>query len=305
MTKRFLSIFLIFIMLFIITACGKKAEVKQPENDTDPKENVEVPAPDEEPADTPEEKDDTSPAPADDTQSAPAFTSELVEYKNSVKSDNGDEIYNFYIAYPKVTVAGNDYVSNSINSYLEATSNEIIEEEKTFTEEAQDAYDYSLENEDYAFSPYTFEQSPAVELLKGNVYSVFFTCFADFGGAHPSSYSEGVNFDITTGEKLALRELATDGSAFTYYLRDTIINEIKTDSLRDSELTTEDFFQDYEDTLVQTFETEPNWYVEDRGICIIFNTYELAPYAYGPIFVVFPWDEIKDYIDPEKIPGLI
>lgn len=39
-----------------------------------------------------------------------------------------------------------------------------------------------------------------------------------------------------------------------------------------------------------------NFYINDEGICWIYNPYEIAPYALGAIEVKLPFSEIKNYI---------
>ena len=56
----------------------------------------------------------------------------------------------------------------------------------------------------------------------------------------------------------------------------------------------EEFFTDLSKT--------NNWNLTEKGLCFSFNTYVLAPHAYGTISVVIPYSELTDILLPQYMP---
>lgn len=110
------------------------------------------------------------------------------------------------------------------------------------------------------------------------------------GAAHPRHTVVTRNYDIKNQRILNLTDLFTD----SMYLK-TIAEYVKPALVKKFES---------EDILVDsawiTTGTEPKaenyeaWLATKDGLCIIFNEYQVAPYAYGIPEILIPWTELKN-----------
>ena len=133
------------------------------------------------------------------------------------------------------------------------------------------------------------------------IFSFTRTDYSYIGGAHPNTYVTGMNYDPASGEELVLSDVVTDYDAVYEY----VLNDLKEQAEENEDLA---YFDDYESTVHTMFygagEGEkvvseedgiepntaymPNWVSGEDGVYIIFNNYDIAPYAAGRITVNVP-----------------
>ena len=133
------------------------------------------------------------------------------------------------------------------------------------------------------------------------IFSFTRTDYSYTGGAHPNTYVTGMNYDPASGEELALSDVTADYDAVYEY----VLNDLKERAEENEDLA---YFDDYEHTVHTIFygagEGEkvvseedgfepdtaymPNWVSGEDGVYIIFNNYDIAPYAAGRITVNVP-----------------
>jgi hypothetical protein len=102
------------------------------------------------------------------------------------------------------------------------------------------------------------------------------------GGAHGSYYISGYTYDSRTGEALTLKDITTDYDG----LYAETVKQLET--YEDGAL-----YDDYEETVHSLFYDQegPQWYLTVDGLEIVFNPYEIAPYAAGLITVKFDFED--------------
>lgn len=102
------------------------------------------------------------------------------------------------------------------------------------------------------------------------------------GGVHGDYWTEGVSFDSQTGEQLTLEDLGDIKDD----MKDAVWNRLKDEEYG--------FFDNPEATIEEMIQMESVcWYLTGGGIQVIFNPYELAPYASGDIRVLIPYEELE------------
>ena len=121
-----------------------------------------------------------------------------------------------------------------------------------------------------------------------DILSVMFVNFFYLGGAHPGSYHWSVNYDFSTGQKLTLDDLFIPGSPYLERISAYCIPEL-TEKLE---------FDIWEDGAVPTPENYQVWALTSEGVLIIFDEYQVAPYAAGPQQVIVPFEILADIIHP-------
>ena len=132
-----------------------------------------------------------------------------------------------------------------------------------------------------------------------DVFSYTRTDDSYLGGAHPNSYIVSYNFDSDTGAELSLQDVVTDYDEVYQY----VLNDL---ARQNDEQNGELLFDDYTDTVDKLFngtEADANdtdaadsytedakiqWIMADDRIYVVFNRYDIAPYAAGQISVEIP-----------------
>ena len=105
-----------------------------------------------------------------------------------------------------------------------------------------------------------------------------------------SSYSTwGYNFDAQTGIKLSIEDVVNDFNSFTTAANEYLFAELEKGY-------GEGLWKDYKETIKAMWKENDYWYFNDSGITIIFNLYEIGPYATGDVMITLPYDVFKAYI---------
>lgn len=155
---------------------------------------------------------------------------------------------------------------------------------KTAGQEAKDRGD--------EFIPYSTSQNVEITRLDANVISFRYRTNDYTGGAHGNYGYFGATFDAQTGNRLSLADLVNDKEAFKQKAVEYSLENLKG---RKEEL---GLFDDYESAVRQDWENSDglSWYLDAAGITVVFNPYEIAPYAAGSIYVTLPYSEFSEEI---------
>ena len=136
-----------------------------------------------------------------------------------------------------------------------------------------------------------------VALARDDVISIEFDVGSYYqGAAHPNTYTETVNYDLKNGKQLKLSDLFKPGAKYLQALAAYSIADLKKQSkAKDNAL---------EDSEIQngagpTAQNYRSWKITRKGVGINFDSYQVGPYAAGPWYVIVPYANLKDVINPE------
>lgn len=114
-----------------------------------------------------------------------------------------------------------------------------------------------------------------------DIISIALTCYTNTGGAHGNTIISFLNFYASTGKQVANNHLFTDYEAFKNVAK-------------------KHFYESIEDKSIlfdaNSFTLPKNIGFSDEGIILLYNTYEIAPYATGIIECAIPFEEAKPYL---------
>lgn len=198
-----------------------------------------------------------------------------------------------YSDYDTIQISGDAYPAL-------AAKVEEWQDEQT-AELSQSRLDYmEIAKEDRAsmeeFYGYSISQDYDIKRLDSHVLSLTESYYEYTGGVHPSYYVDGCSFNAATGEPLALVDVTEDYAAFTEAAIKYILEDLK-----NKEYGEDSYFDGYEDMVRENFDQTP-WYFSAAGITMIYNPYDIAPYAFGMIEVTLPFDSFDSYIREEYQP---
>ncbi len=149
-----------------------------------------------------------------------------------------------------------------------------------------------------SFEPYAISDSnPGVleaehVILNGGhqILAIGFEIVSYFGGAHPGSHHRVLNYDLTTGNVLSLGDLFEPGSNYLDLIAEYCIQELKKNQ--------EILFPDFEQSAGPSAENYQVWIITPDGLLVVFEEYQVAPYAAGPQSVLVPYLDLEKILDP-------
>ena len=110
---------------------------------------------------------------------------------------------------------------------------------------------------------------------------MLYTNSAYGGGAHSNEWSTSYNFDLKTGKRIYLNHVAqTSGQKYNLY--DGIGAGLKSNK---------DAYEESRDRFPLT--PEMSFYFTNNGISVVFDPYEVGPYAAGSIEVKVAYNKIN------------
>ncbi len=134
-----------------------------------------------------------------------------------------------------------------------------------------------------------------IALAQDDLVSVKFDVSSYYqGAAHPNSYSTVLNYDLRNGKQLRLADLFKPGAKYLQALSTYCIADLKKQA-KDKGLL-EDQIQDGAAPAAKNYKS---WTISKRGMGIVFDAYQVGPYAAGPQFVLVPYSALKDLIKPD------
>lgn len=130
---------------------------------------------------------------------------------------------------------------------------------------------------------YTLKSPP------GQIISIVIKSDAYYAGAaHPGHTFQTINYDLSTGKVLKFSQLFTPGAAYLDALATFCSQELtKRDALS------------FPEGAAPTEENYKNWAMTADGLEIIFEEYQVAPYAMGPQTVLVPYTYLQKLLDPK------
>ena len=217
-------------------------------------------------------------------------------------SENTDLSFSTRIQYVKVDESGYDALQKALDKD-NADSLELAKEEYSYN-----VLKNMVEENESAAVPFALESTVLKKRADDKVVSYLRESYSQLGGAHPSTYFAGKNYDTKTGSELTLQDVVTNYDDVYQYVLDELAKNEKQPENENC------YFDGYEDTVKEMFYgnsdfesavTDANseetglypmpassvqWYLGDDGLNILFNDYDIAPYAYGPSLVTIPYD---------------
>ena len=217
-------------------------------------------------------------------------------------SENTDLSFSTRIQYVKVDESGYDALQKALDKD-NADSLELAKEEYSYN-----VLKNMVEENESAAVPFALESTVLKKRADDKVVSYLRESYSQLGGAHPSTFFAGKNYDTKTGSELTLQDVVANYDDVYQYVLDELAKNEKQPKNENC------YFDGYEDTVKEMFYgnsdsesavTDANseetglypmpassvqWYLGDDGLNILFNDYDIAPYAYGPSFVTIPYN---------------
>lgn len=187
-----------------------------------------------------------------------------VSYKSFNKtyySDSGKQICKITLKRP--VIKGNKKSYKKINNYLRKIQSKYV------------SYFLNLSNDIDADAPYSYHVRSIKNLKynKGNIVSIKETYDDYTGGAHGINLIKGYTFNLKTGKRINISKV----SKYKAKIKSKIVSKFR----RKIEAYPDNYFEDALQTVKNQRLKDYNYYLKDNYMYVIFNPYEIAPYASG------------------------
>ena len=125
-----------------------------------------------------------------------------------------------------------------------------------------------------------------VTYQSAEVICIALNTFMNTGGAHGNMNITLYNFDGTSGDLLQIEDLISDMESFAEFVKPYFETEIK--SKGDENLA--DYF------FGEPFHLPANIGINDEGILMLYNVYEIASYAQGLTEFTIPFNDVERFL---------
>lgn len=213
--------------------------------------------------------------------------------ESGTKSDSvyGKEIVeNYEFSMPEIVI---------VNKTAEKNIRDFAEKEKTaYTQYSQALYwiadeayrDFLIntEKKDTAkWIPFEYETEYQPERIDDTYISMRKYTNVYMGGPHGDIRITGIVLDAKTGEKMSLTDFL--GGQEKSLLAQYIIEQLAAEERNEKAAGGKGYlFDDYKETVESIVNDAPNFFLREDKLVFVFNTYEIAPYVYGDIWVEVP-----------------
>ncbi|HEY2961530.1 MAG TPA: DUF3298 and DUF4163 domain-containing protein [Pyrinomonadaceae bacterium] len=220
-----------------------------------------------------------------------ALSSDVELVSKQIKESNKKLMYEIAAQYPQLSGGNNPNVEKFNQAMRGAVARKVAEFKKDMAPQEGDEPrpEGSMESD--------LTIAYEVALAQDDLISVQFDVGSYYqGAAHPNSYTEVVNYDLKNGRQLKLSDLFKPGAKYLQALSSYSIAELKKQSKEKGDALPDDQIQSGAGPTAKNYQS---WTITKKGFGINFDAYQVGPYAAGPQFVLVPYANLKDLINPD------
>lgn len=211
--------------------------------------------------------------------------SQIVE--TSKHEEDAQLPYSIDYSYPQITGDNLSASAQKFNQLVQDRVNKSVQQFKNYVK-ADMPHMQTLPD---SLKHNTFQLDYTVDVLKPakqTLISLRLTIEGmQAGRAHPYHTHQSLNFDLSTGKELALKDLFKPRvnylNVFSKYASDTLNKKLQDKWM----------IKDGTAPLAKNYE---QWNLKKQGILITFEEYQVAPYASGPQEIEIPYGVLKNII---------
>lgn len=224
-------------------------------------------------------------------------------YSPSCKGDSS-LCASFSVSYPMLTQGDDPQVVQQINQAVQHEAkralwvgdpDQDVSGRSLDDISAQFFTDYQRVQEETDMQPMPWAVEAVGELIyqSETIITVAMSSYQFTGGAHPNTYTAFLNFDRQTGQLLKWPDILVDSTAFAHLAEQQFRKARQIGS--NTALDKAGFFWG------GAFHPPSNFSLEENGLRLFYNNYEIAPYALGPTDFVITYSQLSDVVKPKFI----
>jgi hypothetical protein len=219
------------------------------------------------------------------------FSSDVDVVAKSIKENNKKLMYDIDAQYPQLTGGNNP----NLEKFNQLARMVVVKQVSGFKKDMQPEEGEEPRPEGSMGSDLGVGYT--ILLARDDLVSVQFDVGSYYqGAAHPNSHTETLNYDLKNGKQLKLADLFKPGAKYLQTLSTYCITDLKKQFKEKNAEFLEDQLKEGAAPTAKNYES---WTITRQGLGINFDSYQIAPYAAGPQFVMVPYSALKDLIKPD------
>jgi len=163
---------------------------------------------------------------------------------------------------------------------------ESLKPEQYISRLLRDFEAFKKEYPDAASGGYQQHSSTEITFKGRSIISVLLTSNVYAGGAHPMDYEEFINIDPESGKEINVTDLVKNSFEFKQLVESRLREWFDMGPM--------DRWSDF--TLTDQFVMPENMGFTNEGLQLIYNEYEILPYADGPVKLLITKEEIEQLL---------
>jgi hypothetical protein len=220
------------------------------------------------------------------------LTGDVDLVSKQIKENNKKLNYEIAVQYPQLTGGNNPNLEKFNQAARAAVTRKVAGFKKDMTP-AEGETPEETRPENSMGSDLTIGYT--VALAQDDLVSIDFEVSDYFqGAAHPNSYSDTLNFDLKNGKPLKLADLFKPGAKYIQAIANYCIADLKKQAAEKGLMA-----EEIDKGAAAKADNYLGWTITKKGLGIEFNPYQVGPYAAGPQYVLVPYSNLKDLINPE------
>ncbi len=185
-----------------------------------------------------------------------------------------------------VNKAVDKYLFTTLGSFLSEDSPALASLDEYAEALIQDYKHVASEFDDYE-QDWNIQVKTELKNNDDNIISILTTVDSYLGGAHGNHWNDFLNFDANTGGEIGWKDIIRDQDKFmklaeTGFRKERILSP-------DADFEREGYF--FKDGI---FVLPENIGFNSKGVVLIYNPYEVAPYSMGSTEFIIPWTAIEN-----------
>ena len=219
-----------------------------------------------------------------------SFTGGVDVATKQVKENNKKLVYDIDAQYPQLSGGDNPNFEKFNQTVRASVMKEVGEFKKEMTPKPDEE---RPENSMGSSLGISYD----IGLAQDDLISVSFDVYSYYqGAAHPNSFSQAISYDLKNGKALKLGDLFKPGSKYLQTLSGYCIADLKKQSKENGGSLDDSSINDGAGPAPKNYRS---WTITKKGLGINFDAYQVGPYAAGPQFVMVPYSNLKEVIDPD------
>ncbi len=146
----------------------------------------------------------------------------------------------------------------------------------------------------------SYRCTPSVTRCDTRALSIVFDVSQDIGGLHADFTRISRSYDSDSGELLSLADIAKNEEQLKTFIKNYVIGLAAGDEYKENGESL--LFEDFETAIGELVDAGGNWYLNDTGLVVYANPYDIAPYSSGVLLFEIPYSALEEFLSVDLAP---
>ncbi len=143
----------------------------------------------------------------------------------------------------------------------------------------------------------SYRCTPSVTRCDTRALSIVFDVSQDVGGLHADFTRISRSYNADSGELLSLADIAKNEEQLKTFIKNYVIGLAAGDEYKENGESI--LFDDFETSIGELVDAGSNWYLNDEGLVVYANPYDIAPYSSGVLLFEIPYSALEEFLSTD------